>query len=320
MASRLALRHAPTRRRYAARRARSGSVMPMLRMSGGIRACYSLMMLEQPGSVKEGSGPLHQGHHLRRVTFSDDLNMREALRNIFPVALGQVYSERPDVLLQITNSFRPRDGHNVFALGEHPRQCQLRRRRAFFAGQLLDRCRQLQVFLQRLLSETGIRPSPIAWVEIFEFLDCTCQESAPKRTVRDERDAKFAASRQYAVGLHLTRPQRILALQRGNRVDFRGAPQRLRSGFRQSDRSDLAGQNKLGHRTNCFFDRNVGINPMLVVEIDRFDAQPMKARVARTADILGRTIHAPGSVGADTEAKLRRHDDAIARNFPQEAS
>src|SRR6267142_5500251 len=118
MASRLALRRAPTRRRYAARRARSGSVMPMLRTSGGIRACYSVMMHEQPGSVKEGSGPLHQGHHLRRITFSDDLNLCEALRNIFPVALGQGYPECAHVLLQITNSFRPRDGHNVFALGE----------------------------------------------------------------------------------------------------------------------------------------------------------------------------------------------------------
>src|SRR5258707_11504859 len=72
------------------------------------------------------------------------------------------------------------------SLGEHPGQCQLCRRNAFFAGQLLDRCSQLEVFLQRLLSETGIRPPPIAWVEIIEFLDCTCQESAPERTVRDE--------------------------------------------------------------------------------------------------------------------------------------
>jgi hypothetical protein len=32
-------RGAPTQRPYAARRARSGSVMPMLRMNSGIRAC-----------------------------------------------------------------------------------------------------------------------------------------------------------------------------------------------------------------------------------------------------------------------------------------
>ena len=38
-AFRLTLRRAHTRRPYAVRRAKCGSVMPMLRMSGGIRAC-----------------------------------------------------------------------------------------------------------------------------------------------------------------------------------------------------------------------------------------------------------------------------------------
>src|ERR1700682_1414247 len=103
-------------------------------------------------------------------------------------------------------------------------------------------------------------------------------------------------------------------------MDFRSAPQRFRAGFRQSDRSDLARRNKLGHRTNCFLNRNVRINPMLVIEINRFYAQPMKTRVACTANILGRTIDAPDSVGTDTEAKLGRDDDAIARNLAQETS
>jgi hypothetical protein len=102
---------------------------------------------------------LHQGHHFGWVTFSDDLNLRDAPRDIFLVALRQVYPECVHVLLQITNSLCPRDGHNVFALGEHPGQCQLCRRSALFASQLLDRCSQLEVFLQGLLSETGIRLS-----------------------------------------------------------------------------------------------------------------------------------------------------------------
>ena len=59
---------------------------------------------------------------------------------------------------------------------------------------------------------------------------------------------------------------------------------------------------------------------MLVVEIDRFDAQPLKARVARTADVLGRTVDAPESAGTDPKAKLGRDDDAIVRNLAQETS
>ncbi len=59
---------------------------------------------------------------------------------------------------------------------------------------------------------------------------------------------------------------------------------------------------------------------MLIIEIDRFDAQPTKARIARTPDIFGRAIDAPDPVGADTKAKLSRDDDAVARNLAQETS
>jgi hypothetical protein len=55
-------------------------------------------------------------------------------------------------------------------------------------------------------------------------------------------------------------------------------------------------------------------------EIDRFDAQPAKARVASPPDIFRRTIHAPDSVGTDTEAELGRDDDAVARSLAQESS
>jgi hypothetical protein len=44
--------------------------------------------------------------------------LREALRNFLPVALGQLYLERAHVVLEIANSLRAGDGHNVFAVGE----------------------------------------------------------------------------------------------------------------------------------------------------------------------------------------------------------
>src|SRR4029077_11084852 len=82
----------------------------------------------------------------------------------------------------------------------------------------------------------------------------------------------------------------------------------------------FSGRNKPGHCANSFLNRNFRIHAMLVVEIDRFDAQPMKAPVARTADILGRAIDASNTAGTDTEAKFGRDDDAVARNLAQETS
>src|ERR1700720_967571 len=135
-----------------------------VRLPGTLRSLWSIFASETVTSRNSGStaahydsfsGSLHQGHHIGCVTFSDDLNLREALCNILPVALGQLYQERAHVVLQITNPLCPRDGHNVLALREHPGECQLRRRSVFLAGQLLDRSSQLEVFFERLLSETG---------------------------------------------------------------------------------------------------------------------------------------------------------------------
>src|SRR5713226_7790354 len=103
-------------------------------------------------------------------------------------------------------------------------------------------------------------------------------------------------------------------------MDFRRPPQGFRSGFGEAERSDLALGNKLGHGADGFLDGNIGINAMLIIEIDRFNAQSLKACVASTADILGRTINAADSVGTDAEAKLGGDDDAVARHFAQETA
>src|SRR5207253_8702634 len=70
-------------------------------------------------------------------------------------------------LFPYTTLFRslcPRDGHNILAFGEHPGQRELGRRHTFFASQFLDRCHQLEVFLQCLISETRICPPPVAGI------------------------------------------------------------------------------------------------------------------------------------------------------------
>src|SRR5207302_11458590 len=114
------------------------------------------------------------------------------------------------------------------------------------------------------------------------------------------------------------RPKRILALQSRNRMDFRRAPQCLRTCLGKANRSDLACGNKFGHRANGFFDRNVRINAMLIIQIDRFDAHPANARVASTADTPWRAIHASDAVRIEAEAKLSRYQYVLARNLMQE--
>src|SRR5712672_1679250 len=103
-------------------------------------------------------------------------------------------------------------------------------------------------------------------------------------------------------------------------MDFRGSTQGFRAGFGEAEGSDLALGNKLGHGSDGFFDGNIGIDAMLIIEIDRFNAQALKARVARAANVLGGTIDAADSIGTDAEAKLGGHDDAVARYIAQETA
>src|SRR5258708_30935902 len=103
-------------------------------------------------------------------------------------------------------------------------------------------------------------------------------------------------------------------------MDFRRSPQRFRPRFGEAERSDLALGNKLGHGGDGFFDGNIGIDAMLIIEIDGFDAQALKARVARAANVLGRTVDTADSVGTDAETKFGGDDHSVARYLAQETA
>src|SRR3977135_1797884 len=59
---------------------------------------------------------------------------------------------------------------------------------------------------------------------------------------------------------------------------------------------------------------------MLVIEINRFDAEALKACVAGTANVLGRTIDTANSVGTDSETKFGGDDHSFTRYFAQETA
>src|SRR5712675_2621825 len=103
-------------------------------------------------------------------------------------------------------------------------------------------------------------------------------------------------------------------------MDFRGSAQGFRAGFGEAEGSDLALGNKLGHGSDGFLDGNIGIHAMLIIEIDRFDAQALKARAARAANILGRAIDTANSVGTDAETKFGGDDHSVTRYLAQETA
>ena len=88
------------------------------------------------------------------------------------------------------------------------------------------------------------------------------QEAATERAVGDEADPELA-HRGEDLGLEIAGPQRVLGLQRGDRMHGMRAPDRLRPGLREAEEADLAGVDELGillHVIHFFlFSQNPGL-------------------------------------------------------------
>jgi hypothetical protein len=93
-------------------------------------------------------------------------------------------------------------------------------------------------------------------------------------------------------------------------MDGRSAAQVRRECLGQTDPADLALVDEPGQSADGLLDRDLGIDAMLLVEVDRVDAQPPQARLAGLADVLRATVdraRTPHDV-----AELRREDDLVA--------
>ena len=134
----------------------------------------------------------------------------------------------------------------------------------------------------------------------------------PSGRVGDEADAELAHGRQHRV-LGVARPQRVLRLQRRDRVHGVRAADRLRRGLREPEVADLALLDQLLHRADRLLDRDGLVDAVLVVEVDVVDAEPRQRRVARAADVVGLAVDAEeAAVLAALVAELGREHDLVA--------
>src|SRR6202034_1034401 len=73
----------------------------------------------------------------------------------------------------------------------------------------------------------------------------------------------------------------------GDRVNGGRAPYGLGLGFGQSEMADFSLAHEIGQGADGVLDRRLRIDPMLVIEVDRLDSEPLEARVARLAHVSG---------------------------------
>ena len=83
--------------------------------------------------------------------------------------------------------------------------------------------------------------------------------------------------------------------------------------LRQPDEPHLPRADELRHRPDRLLDRRVGIDAMALVQVDHVDAEPLEARIARPADVVGAPVEGPyGRIVGPDDAELRRDDGLVA--------
>ena len=124
------------------------------------------------------------------------------------------------------------------------------------------------------------------------------EEPAPQRAVGHHPGPQLAQGGQHLV-LQVAGEQRPLVLPGADRVDGMGPPHRRRRRLRDPQVPDLARLDQLGHRPPGVLDRHRPVHPVLVVQVDVVDPEPLQRLVTGPP----RVVRLP--VDAD-EAPVRR--------------
>lgn len=211
------------------------------------------------------------------------------------------------------------DRHDVVALAEHPGQRQLRRRHPLLGGKPLERCDEGGVGLKIFRLEARHLPAEIVGGEIVGLADRPRQEAAAERAVGHETDAEFAAGGKHVL-FGIAGPERIFTLQRCDRMDRLRPADGGAAGFREAERANFAFPHQLGHDADSLLDRHVGVDPVLVEQVDGLDAETFQRSLGNLSDMFGAAVDAGdgGSArltGIDLEAEFGGDHHTIAERL-----
>ncbi len=172
---------------------------------------------------------------------------------------------------------------------------------------------------QGLVRVAGFRREPrhdIAEVVLVErggVVDRPGEEALAQRAERHETDPELFERRQ-DLGFRFTPPQRILALQRRDRLHRVRPPDGRCAGLGEAEMPDLALLDQLLHRAGDILDRHVGIDAVLVEQIDDVGLQSLERGLGHLADALRPAVQAAllARRGIDIEAEFGRDHDLFA--------
>ena len=196
-----------------------------------------------------------------------------------------------DIFLESMQLGRARNRHDVRALRKQPSERDLRRRCALFATRL-SRSTKAWFFAT---ASGGNRGTLLRKSFAGSLVSLSSRRSGSPCPAGCRARSRCRARRRLedAVGLGGAPPERIFVLNGGDRLHGMGAAERLDARLRQAEVPDLALGDQVVDGAGHILDRHVRIDPVLVKEVDRLDAEALQRAVDRLADALGPAVDAP---------------------------
>src|SRR5208283_2019186 len=133
-------------------------------------------------------------------------------------------------------------------------------------------------------------------------------EKAPaKRAVRNEPNSELFQRRQYFL-FRAPPPERVFTLNRGYRLNGVCSSDCLRASLRQAEVLHLSYLNQVLHCSCYIFDRHLGIDSVLIEQVDRIDPKPLHRALHALLDVVGTTVETGGrsAMAIQCKPELRR--------------
>jgi hypothetical protein len=188
---------------------------------------------------------------------------------------------------------------------------------------LTDRTEALDespVRLARLDRETWQRVAVVCAIERSALVDGAGEKAAPQRAVGHETDAQLCTGGEHLV-LRTPPPQRILALDCGDRLDGMRTADRLRAGLGKAEAPDLALRDQVPDRAGDLRggDQTQAPAPLLftVLMITAVDVRAVAAALPRTEEHLIRE-RIKFRVGKIVYASISPDDTILGFGYPKE--
>src|SRR5438270_4121617 len=239
---------------------------------------------------------------------------RDHFRDRFGLLGSQPHLQCAEIFLKPLDPLGARDRDHVGALRQEPGKAELRDGAALVGGDRLDAFDERAVLLKILTGEARVTGAGVALGEVGEIRHNAGEQAAAQGCVGDKRHAEIA--RRLARFLRLLAvEQRIFALHRGDRVYRMGAPNALGVRLAEPVVAHVGLLDEAAHRADRVLDRHARVDAVLVVEVDRVDAEPLQAGLARLLHIFGAAVDAIGAAGLAGLAEFGGDDDVVRPAF-----